>query len=191
MNLRKSVSIWVTAGAAVLIWTVTPAAAQGRVPDTGMNAFGITLGASMPNEDSLENGLDLGVQFEHYLSPRLSVRGKLSGPWFDIQDRGFTGTVHPIAIEGNVVHNWERGVWHPYATAGIGLYRYGFDEGDLESSDTKFGINLGGGAEYFVTQRDALLGELQIRIVPGKTESLRTEYDTGYWTLGVGYKKYF
>jgi len=176
----------------LLAMGAAPAAAQARVPDTGMSAFGVTLGASIPRDEALANGLDLGAQGEYYLSPRVSVRGKISGPWFDIQRPGFPdSTVHPIAFEGNIVHNWEEGIWHPYATAGIGWYHYGFDEERLQSSANKFGINLGGGAEYFLSRRDAVLGELQVRVIPGHAHSLSSDYETGYWTLAVGYKRYF
>jgi hypothetical protein len=190
MYLRVAVA---AAGTVTLLGIgAAPAAAQARVPDTGMSAFGVTLGASIPSDDKLANGIDLGVQGEYYLSPRMSVRGKISGPWFDIQEgRGPTGTIHPIAFEGNIVHNWEHGTWHPYATGGVGWYHYGFDEDRVESSGNKFGVNLGGGAEYFLSRRDTVLGEVQVRIVPGGTHSLLDDYDTGYWTLAVGYKRYF
>src|SRR5689334_15851869 len=79
-----------------------PAAAQARravrpVPDTGMAAFGVTVGASVPTEPSLQNGVDLGAQIEKYLSPRVSVRARASGAWFDVTGRGFVGTVQPVA----------------------------------------------------------------------------------------------
>jgi hypothetical protein len=156
-----------------------------------MAAIGFTVGASLPTEPSLKNGIDLAAQAEKYLTPRVSVRGRVSAAWFDITGRGFIGTVQPVAIEGNLVHNWEGGAWHPYATGGIGLYHYRFDETPLESSDNKFGVNFGGGVEYFFTRRDTLLGEALVRVVPGRTNSLRTSYEAGYWTLNMGYKKYF
>jgi hypothetical protein len=178
-------------------WMVSmtpPAAAQGRrtpVPDTGMVAVGFTVGASLPTDAALTNGIDLGAQVERYFTPRVSVRGRLSGFWADIGSRPFSGTIQPVAFEGNIVHNWERGVWHPYVTGGIGLYHYRFTEDLVDSSDNKFGVNFGGGAEYFFTRHDTLLGEALLRVVPGRTTSLRSDYEPGYWTLMMGYKKYF
>jgi opacity protein-like surface antigen len=195
-------SLLLAAAAVVGLIGVSPvrAAAQAPVPDTGMTAGGLTLGMSVPHDDALDSGVDLGVQLERYVTPRVSVRAKVSGAWFDIEGRPFPGTMHPIAIEGNIVHNWERGAWHPYATAGVGWYRYGFDEGEeieddddseFESDDDKFGVNFGGGLEYFLSLEDTLLGEFQLRVVPGRTESLLSDYEPGYWSLVFGYKRYF
>jgi len=176
---------------AVLAAAAMPAAAQQRVPDTGMVAIGFTVGGSRPSDDALTGGIDLGAQVEGYLTPRVAIRGKVSSPWFDIVGRSFTGTIQPVAIEGNLVYNWEHGTWHPYVTGGVGLYHFRFTEADVDSSHTKAGVNFGGGAEYFFTRHDTILGEATVRIIPGRVNSAHSDYETGYWTLAVGYKKYF
>lgn len=193
----------VTAGIGVVAWlglAAVPAAAQGPVPDTGMTALGFTAGMSAPHDDALDSGLDVGVQLERYVTPRTSVRAKVSGAWFDIEGRPFPGTMHPIAVEGNLVHNWERGAWHPFVTGGVGWYRYEFDEGEdprddddaeFESDDTKFGVNFGGGVEYFLSREAAVLGEFNLRMVPDRVDSLLSDYEPGYWSLLLGYKRYF
>jgi hypothetical protein len=119
------------------------------------------------------------------------VRGRLSGDWFDITGRTFAGTIEPIAIEGNVVYNWEHGIWHPYATGGIGVYHYRFTEANLQSTDNKIGLNFGGGVEYFLTRHDTVLVEGLIRAIPGRPDSLLSDYEPGYWSILGGYKKYF
>jgi hypothetical protein len=53
----------------------TSALAQRRVPDTGMVAVGASIGAALPEERALENGLELVGNVEGYLTPRLSIRG--------------------------------------------------------------------------------------------------------------------
>jgi hypothetical protein len=176
--------------AGVLTLTAVPAAAQ-RVPDTGMVAIGFTAGISRANDEALTRGVDLGAQVERYFTPRVSIRGKVSSPWFDILGRPFGGTIQPVAFEGNIVHNWERGVWHPFVTGGIGVYRFRFKEPDIDSLDTKLGFNFGGGVEYFFRLHDTVFGEATVRAIPGRTTSLASDYETGYWTLAVGYKKYF
>jgi hypothetical protein len=176
--------------AGVLAMWAAPAAAQ-QVPTTNQNAVGFTAGASMPYDDALESGVDLGVQAEHYLTPRASIRGKVSGAWFDIASRSFRGTIQPIAIEGNVVYNWEGGVVHPFVTGGIGLYHFRFEEAEVDSSDNKVGLNFGGGLEYFLTRRDTILGEVNFKVIPGRTDSRLSDYEPGYWGFTVGYKKYF
>jgi hypothetical protein len=186
------------AATAILLCTAIPAAAQrpregrGPVPAPGMGAIGAQITAAMPSEDSWKNGVDVTGSVEGYLSRRVSVRGSVSGAWLDIFGRGFNGTINPVAFNGNVVYNWEGGKWHPYATGGAGLYHYRFSEGITSSSANKFGVDVGGGAEYFFTRHDTLLGEVLVHSVPGTvTSGLTTYQKPSYWTLSGGYKKYF
>jgi opacity protein-like surface antigen len=191
-------SVHVLAGAVLVAALATPAAAQTRrarqaspVPDKRMFAIGLSLGVAFPNEDFLENGWVLTAGGEYYFAPRVSARGNLSGAWHDIFGHSFDGTVKPLAINGNLVYNWEHGKWHPYATGGFGIYHYRFEESNIDSSETKTGLDLGGGIEYFFTRHDTLTGELLVHIVPGDLDSALTEYQPGYWTLSFGYKKYW
>jgi len=187
----------VGAAAVVVLALANPAAAQRRndrlrpVPDAGMVAAGAQLTAAMPVDDSLKNGLQVTGTIDGYLSRRVSVRGAVSGAWMDIFGHSFDGTVNPIAFNGNVVYNWEGGAWHPYVTGGAGLYHYRFSEGLTNSSANKFGVNFGGGAEYFFTRHDTLLGEVLYHHVPGFVDSALTGYQAGFWALSGGYKKYF
>lgn len=175
----------------------SPAGAQTQVPAEGMYSVGLNVGFARPTDDFLNTGLNLGANAEWYLTPRVSIRGALTGAWFD-DDTFEDTTLSPMAFTVNGVHNWERGAWHPYATAGVGLYRYRLsndffddDEFDGENSDTKFGVNLGGGMEYFFTRRDTLTGEIQYHVVPGDADTFLAEYDTNYWSFSFGYKRYF
>ena len=68
-----------------------------RVPDTGMTAVGLTAGVAMPTADNLDTGTTLAAGIEHYLAPRVSVRGQIEGAWQDIHGHSFTGTVKPFA----------------------------------------------------------------------------------------------
>lgn len=179
-----------------LLALATPAAAQTRraarpVPDKGMVTVDFGIGASFPAEDAAQGGLVLSAGAERYFTRRVSVRGMLSGDWWDIKDRNYEGTIKPVAINGNVVYNWEHGTWHPYVTGGIGFYHFRFEEATVDSSDTKFGVDLGGGAEYYFTRRDSLTGELLVHIVTDDASGRLSTYGTKYWTLSGGYKKYF
>src|SRR5262245_48033097 len=106
-----------------------PAEAQRRqrvssMPDEGMLAVGASVGATTPQNGALESGLDLGGGVEAYLTRRLSARGQLRTAWWDFgNELGFTGTLQPVFLTGNLVYNLERGVWHPFVTAGVGIYR--------------------------------------------------------------------
>jgi hypothetical protein len=188
----------IIAAAAIVLCAAMPAAAQrrgersGPVPDEGMVAVGAQFTAAMPSEASWKNGVDVTGTLEGYLSRRVSARGSVSGAWLDIFGRGFDGTINPVAFNGNLVYNWEGGKWHPYVTGGVGLYHYRFSEGISSSAANKFGVDFGGGAEYFFTRHDTLLGEALVHAVPGTVTSRLTTYQgPSYWTLSGGYKKYF
>jgi hypothetical protein len=76
-----------TLAVAALLVSAIPAAAQRRVPNTGMWALGGSIGAGMPPDPSLAGGLDLSGNLEGYLTPRVSVRGQLGGASTDIVGR--------------------------------------------------------------------------------------------------------
>jgi hypothetical protein len=174
----------------------TPAAAQvdlgGRVPDTGMVGVSFSLGASIPRDPLFANGPTMTVKAEGYVTPRVSLRGAFGGSWNDINGRGFEASSTPFMATGNVVYNWEGGKIHPFATAGAGWYHYRFEEADLKSSANKFGINFGGGLEWFMTRRDTITGEVLYHWITDDTVTAPlTLYKPSFWTIAAGYKKYF
>jgi hypothetical protein len=180
---------------AAFVLIALPAAAQsGPVPARGMSAFGLSLGAAMPGDDGLTSGLILGVSGETYFSRRVSLRGQLSGAWFGLEsnrdDRDDDG-VRPLAVAGNLVYNWEHGIWHPYATAGLGVYTFRFTEGDVDSHDTTVGFNLGGGIEYFLHRQDTLTAEVLFHPLVGDVHSRFSTYTPWFWSIAGGYKRYF
>ena len=162
-----------------------------RMPDTGTIAVGASGSMAITRAPDLSNGFELGATAERYFTPRLALRGQVGGAWTDILGHTFSGTASPLRVTGNVVYNWEGGKWHPFATAGAGLYRYRFVEDDRVSADNTLGANLGGGVEYFFTGRDTITGEVMVHFVPGRTNSLLADYDPRFWTIAAGYKRYF
>jgi len=171
-------------------FAAAPAFAQ-RTPTPGMWAVGGAIGASLPTDASLDKGLDVAVSVEGYLTSRVSVRGQLGGSWWDIVGRGFTGTVTPLRLDGNVVYNWEGGAIHPFVTGGVGMYRYRSEIGaGPDTSDTKAGFNVGGGIEYFLTRRATVTGEALYHKTGAFNTRVATFNDGSFWTLGVGLKAY-
>ena len=173
------------------IAVAAPALAQGPVPNSGMGAIGLSFGAAMPSDDNLENGWFMAASGEWYATPRVSIRGQLGGAFHDVTGGGLDGKVSPMHLTGNVIYNWERGKWHPYAGGGIGWYRFRFGEGDNRPTDDKVGVNLGGGVEYFFTRQDTISGDITFHVVPGEVDSFIWTYKARYWTLSGGYKRYF
>jgi opacity protein-like surface antigen len=157
-----------------------------------MWAFGASVGAGLPADPSLDNGLDLAANLERYLTSRVSIRGQIGRDWWDVTGRHFTGTVGPLRLDGNVVYNWEGGAIHPYVTGGIGMYRYRSTiAGAPDGSDTHAGFNLGGGLEYFFTRRATITGEALYHKVDAFNTPVATFTDGSFWSINIGMKAYF
>jgi hypothetical protein len=187
-------------GAALIVtFGVTSAAAQGRrsesrepVPAPGMVAIGGSFGAAPSTEASFKAGPALTGNVEGYLTRRVSLRGQVSGAWWDITGRGFTGTVQPVAFDGNVVYNFEGGRIHPFLTGGVGLYHYRFAENASRGSANQAGANVGGGLEYFVHRHATATAEVLFHDTQAPMRSPATTYNnSSYWTFTVGMKRYF
>ena len=179
-----------------LSFGATQAAAQrrapARAPATDMWAVGGSIGVSVPTDPSLDSGFEIAGNIERYITPRVSVRGQIGTAWWDIVGRHFTGTVNPVFVTGNMVYNWEHGKWHPFATGGIGFYKFRSEENLApDGSDTKFGANLGGGIEYFYTRRSTITGEGLYHAVGGFNTPLAAIPEGSSWTFTVGLKHYF
>ena len=184
-------------GLVVVCSAAAPAEAQrrqrvSRTPDAGNWAIGASVGATSPSNANLESGLDVGGGAEGYLTPRLSVRGQLRTAWLGFEPPlGFTGTLQPTFFTGNLVYNWERGIWHPYVTGGVGAYRYQWSEpGVPDGSNTYGGVNLGGGVEYFVRRDATLTAEFTYHAV-GDINVPRATLPGSFWSITMGGKKYF
>ena len=166
--------------------------APAPTPAPGMWAIGGSLGAAAPTDDSLNNGIDLAGNIERFLTSRFSVRGQIGTSWWDIQGRHFTGTISPFFADANAVYNWEGGAIHPYVTAGVGVYHFHASESATQDrSDTKPGVNFGGGLDYFLDRRTTLGGELLYHKVGAFDSPLATFPDGSFWRFGLGLKRYF
>jgi hypothetical protein len=164
----------------------TPALAQRRVPNTGMGAIGASIGAALPTERNLENGLELAGNLEGYLTPRVSIRGQVGTAWLDFT--GGAATARPLFVDGNVVYNWEGGQWHPYVTGGVGYYRYHVESGS--ATDGNAGFDLGAGFEYFFTRHSTLTAEVLYHKVGEVFAPPLVVPDGSFWTFAIGAKTY-
>jgi hypothetical protein len=170
---------------AVLGGNVLPAAAQ--TPDTGALAAGGDIGAFFPDE-AFENALTFDGFGEYYVTPRISVRGMLA--WTNPGVSGRTEDhFRQIKLLFNGIYNWDMGAWRPFASVGAGVYfvRLHLDGRPDPEGETRGGLNLAGGAEYFVGDQTSVKGELRWDIVsdpPGLPDA------TGA-SLTIGVKRYF
>ena len=172
--------------ATILTGCVSHAAAQARVPDTGMAAVGGNIGIIFP-KDPFETDIALSGTFDYYVTPRLSLRpGVLwANPGVEDHDE----SLRRVGLLFDVVYNWERGKWHPFAGAGVGVHFFqpkAFGE-SFRDDETNLGATIGGGIEYFTTRTTVIKGEAQYHFIdqgdlPQSPSAL---------TLMVGVKKYF
>ena len=174
----------------ILLALAAPASAQQRVPDRGMFAIGLNVGFAVPVDELLETGTFTSVNGEYYLTPRFSLKAQFGGAWFEVEDDLLDRQVSPMHLIGTAVYNWEHGKIHPYAGAGVGWYRFRFGKEDVVS-DSKFGVNLAGGVEYFLSRSDTIVGDVTFHVISGDTVSNFFAYNGSYWTFSGGYKKYF
>jgi len=161
--------------------------AQERVPHTGSAAGGFEVGTFFPGSDELSSSVVVNGLYEYYLTPRVSVRASFG--WAD--PRFSTGAVNslsqmPLTVSGE--YNWEGGKWHPFVGAGAGLYflRFTSDVPSTDNTDTRFGLNTGGGMEYFVSKTVSVKGEGRYHFI----QDARGEEPSGF-AMTAGVKTYF
>ncbi|HSL21880.1 MAG TPA: outer membrane beta-barrel protein [Vicinamibacterales bacterium] len=163
-----------------------PAAAQPRVPDAEMWAFGGDFGVFLPTEDALDNTLDLQGFGEYYLTPRTGVRMGLG--WADPSFGESDNSLRSVRLTIDVTYNWERGQTHPFAGIGLGVFflQPKVNGNNVGESRNEAGFNLFGGLEYFTSRTVSVKGEARYQIV-GSDDLV----DMHGLTLSVGLKKYF
>ena len=137
--------------------------AQAPVPHTESTAIGLDVGAVVPSSDQgdqLDNAPVINGLIEYYLTPRVSLRG--AAGWSQPSLKGSSiDKVREIPIRLDVHYNWERGKWHPFIGTGFSAYftQYKRRGEPLGDSDTKLGVNAGGGIEYFLNRTVAVKSE--------------------------------
>ena len=173
--------------ASCIVWPGV-SAAQERAPHAGSTAVGVDVGAFIPTENQLDKAAIVSVLLEYYLTPRVSLRTD-----FGLTDPGFstesTDSLRQIPLRLDVNYNWERGKWHPFVGAGAGAYFLRFkDNGQaIGDTETKPGVNVGGGIEYFTGRTVSLKGEARYHVI-GNT---RSGHDPSGLVFTGGLKKYW
>ena len=161
-------------------------AAQSRVPAAGSMAAGGEAGIFLPDE-AFEPSPIIGGFFEYYPTARLSLRPSVTflDPGFD---REPDDSLRQTRIGFDVIYNWERGRWHPYAGGGVSVHALQLrDNGRALGDDSnQLGIGGLGGAEYFVNRRNALKFEGRVQFVDDVFG-----VDPSGFAATVGFKHYF
>lgn len=172
---------------AAVLTAFVPSLSAAQTPDAGLIGAGVNVGVLFP-DNAFENTLTLEGAADYYLTRRVSVRGLLgwASPGFDNRTED---NFRQVRLLFNGVYNWERGAWHPYATAGAGVYfvRRILEDATDPDGESRGGLNFGGGIEYFTSSMSSIKGEARWDIVshpPGLPDA------TGF-SVTIGYKRYF
>jgi len=164
------------------------ASAQERVPHAESTAVGIDVGVFLPQADQFDRSPLVNVLYEYYVTPRVSLRSD-----FGWANPGFKGggseSLKQVPLRLDVNYNWEGGRWHPFVGTGIGAYfLQSKDNGQpFGRSQTKAGVNFGGGLEYFINRTVTFKGE-------GRYHNIATPLggpDPSGWAVTGGMKTYF
>ena len=161
--------------------------AQGRVPHQESTALGFDVGAFAPRSDQLDGTGLISVNYDYYVTPRVSLRSSFGWTNPEFETSG-PGSLRQMPLRLDVNYNWEGGEWHPFVGAGLGAYFMQFRSNGqtIGDTETKFGVNLGGGVEYFFNRTVAFKGEGRYHAVP----KVRGVQPSGL-ALTAGLKTYF
>ena len=149
----------VMAGGALLIAATAQAQSVGK-----SYKFGGDLGASMPLGDfgdAANAGYHIGGLFEYTpKSMPVSWRGEIAYNHNGLKDTGIDGldgNFSMLNLVGNAVYPFgnKASAIRPYVIGGMGVYRVKasaeFDGVTASQSDTKFGLNAGGGMSFHLS----------------------------------------
>jgi opacity protein-like surface antigen len=185
MVMRRSFHLFCTT---VLLSVLAAFPAAAQTPDAGAFAIGGDIGALFPDA-AFEKALTVDGYGEYYVTPRVSVRGLLNwaSPGFKNRTEDH---FRQTKLLFNGAYNWDQGgAYIPFVTVGAGFYfvREILDAQDDPDSETRGGINFGGGVEYFLGERASFKTEVRWDFV-SHPPALP---DASGFTLTFGYKRYF
>lgn len=153
----------------LLLIPVAALADPSTAPNSGDMAASGNLGFVKPFDgpfDKFEPAIT--GTFEYYTSPRISWRGLLGFTSFTADGPG-DPSVDSTFVNANFVYNWEKGKIHPFATAGIGAYNNSGSAGlPSKFDETVFGVNGGGGVDWFLGPRWGLKFEGSLHGLTGE-----------------------
>lgn len=147
----------------------TLAATPSTAPKVGDMAVSFNAGFDFALDDDFEGGeLVFTGTFEYYTTPRVSWRGLLGTTSFEGDFPG-NPSLDFTFFNANYVYNWERGKFHPFLTGGIGLYQKdGSSSLPSEFDESVFGLNGGGGVDWFLGPRWGLKFEGTLHVLTGE-----------------------
>jgi len=172
----------------LLVAWVVPALAQEYEPHRGTVALGADFGFYVSDE-VFNVGFTPDAYVEVYPTSRLSLR--LLGGWARPEYVDGGRSLDHIRGTLSAVYNWEAGYWHPFVSAGIGLFSIQYVVGDGENVGARFrrsSLDAGAGVEYFWRPTIALKFEAQYHWMRALRD---VQSGPAGWALTAGLKRYF
>ena len=169
MNLRLT-ALLLAAPLLLLSSIAAPAAAASTAPVEGDSAISFNAGLALALDDDFDDlETVLTGTYEYHTTARVSWRGLLGVMSFGADLPGGNATVDTTFLNANVVYNWEGGRVHPFVTGGVGLYmKDGSSNLPSDFDENVFGVNGGGGIQWFLGARWALKFEGTVHLVSGE-----------------------
>ena len=183
--MRRTLSGFIAS--ALILAGPLSATAQERIPHEGTTAVGVDVGVFAPMADQLDNSMVVNVLYEYYVTPRVSLRTGFG--WANPSYKGGAlDSLRQVPLRLDVNYNWEGGRWHPFVGTGVGAYFLQFQQNGQTFGDTEtaFGLNTGGGVEYFFARNATIKGEARYHAIT----DTRAQDPSGL-VMTIGLKTYF
>ena len=157
------------------------------VPNAGQVAAGGEFGVFLPADDQLDPGWIWGGLIEFYATQRVGIRGTVTAIRNGYNARD-DDEERQLRFGGDVIYNWEYGAVHPFLGGGIAMHLLRFyDNGEnVGENDSEFGMQVLGGAEFFVNRDWTVKAEARYQWVAD-----RPFVDPDGLALTIGLKAYF
>ncbi len=176
------------------------------------------INGTVSSEDNLSDVVGFygfpALEIKYVIIDRVAVGANVGYGYMPIKDEkkgvGFedlTPALNMPYVTVNGTYNFgpmmkaEENKLNPFATAGVGMYMWYFSRnertdkltiGDEEWKASSLGINVGGGVEYFASEKLAVFGRLNYHFVMMKDEDKFGEDfgSQGFLTFGAGVTYY-
>lgn len=133
----------------------------GATPEKGHVAVGATAGIAVPFESDYAPGFQLEANADYYLSKEFALRAT-GGFMTQKADLPGDPSVNAGYFLASAVYVWDQGSIRPYVQGGFGFHAVEPVEGGTSG---RAGVHLGGGAEFLLNRRLAVVGQALFHFV--------------------------
>jgi hypothetical protein len=198
---------------ALVLGNALSAAAQAAGPFGGPVALSAAFGGAVPTADRLDNGFYVGGTVLLRMASHVALSVEAGADHVVIDRPGFRSDLMPRFADLGVLVHWRSDPFRPYLGGGVGIYRHtitvssdAFSDpalrdklvalglrpssgGSIQMRHDEPGINLGGGFDYFLARRSALMMELRAHATRKFVEV--APFGGVFVNLAIGFRQYF